>query len=64
MVTGKISDEEALRIMDEPLSKTLAEWKNKTDSIRRKQKALITNYVRKSDYDCVNFAKYKRGTAF
>ena len=50
--------------MDEPLSKTLAEWKNKTDSIRRKQKALITNYVLKSDYDCVHFAKYKRGTAF
>ena len=64
LVTGKISDEEALRIMDEPLSKILEEWKSETDPIRRKQKALITNYVLKSDYDCVHFAKYKRGTAF
>ena len=57
LVSGKISDEEALRIMDEPLSKILEEWKSETDPIRRKQKALITNYVRKSDYDCVHLVE-------
>lgn len=54
LVSGKISDEEAIKIMDEPLSTILDEWKSKTNPIRRKQKVLITNYMRQSDYDGIH----------
>ncbi|MBC8535014.1 hypothetical protein, partial [Yeguia hominis] len=51
MVSGKISDEEAMQIMDAPLEKILTEWKSKTEPIAVRQKELITTYMQQSQYD-------------
>ena len=51
LVSGQISDAEAMRIMDAPLDKILAEWKSKTEPIAVKQKEIITAYMQQSQYD-------------
>ncbi len=54
LVSGKITDEEAQRIMNGKLDVILDEWKKATNPIRRKQKNLITEYIRKSDVDGIH----------
>ena len=54
LVSGKITDEEAQKIMDGKLDDILDEWKKATNPIRRKQKNLITEYIRKSDVDGIH----------
>lgn len=54
LVSGKITDEEAQRIMDGKLDVILDEWKKATNHIRRKQKNLINEYIRKSDFDGIH----------
>ena len=56
LVSGKISDEEALRVMDEPLDKILKEWKSKTEPIAIKQKQLITDFIKNSSYDGIHLS--------
>ena len=56
LVSGKITNEEADRIMTEPLNKVLSEWEAKTESIAREQKKLITEYINNSQYDCIHLA--------
>ena len=56
LVSGKISDEEALRVMDEPLDKILKEWKSKTEPIAIKQKQLITDFIKNSLYDGIHLS--------
>ena len=51
LVSGQISDAEAMQIMDAPLDKILAEWKSKTEPIAIRQKELITAYMQQSQYD-------------
>lgn len=54
LVSGKITDEEAQKIMDGKLDIILDEWKKATNPIRRKQKNLISEYIRKSDVDGIH----------
>ena len=54
LVAGKITDEEAQRIMDGKLDEILDEWKKATNPISRKQKNLITEYIKKSDFDAIH----------
>lgn len=51
LVSGKISDAEAIQVMDAPLDELLDEWKAKTEPIAVRQKELVTEYMQKSPYD-------------
>lgn len=51
LVSGKISDDEAMQVMDAPLDEILSEWKSKTEPIAVRQKELVTDYIKQSPYD-------------
>ena len=57
MVSGKITDEEAVKAKNGELDKILDRWEKATKPLRRKMKTLITEYIRNSDYDGIHLKR-------